>query len=79
MNEYVMLSTFQLELGSDLWVRAINASILVGCGKVSLGLAFSNNSGYESSVLDDIGDHGTCFFMTIDEGNCDIISVSKVA
>lgn len=79
MNEYVMLSTSQLELGSELWVGAVNASILVGCGKVSLGLAFSNNSGYESLVLDDIGEHGTCFLMTIDKGNNDIISVSKVA
>jgi hypothetical protein len=79
MNEYVMLSTSQLELGGDLRVRAVNASILVGCSKVSLGLAFSNNSAYESSVLDDIGDHGACFLMTIDEGNSDIISASKVA
>ena len=74
-----MLSTSQLDLRSEVTEWAVDFFILVRCGHVSLSLAFSNNTFYESFVLDDVGDDGTCFFMAIDEGNSHINCLGEVA
>jgi len=79
MYEYVMLSTSQLNLRSEVTERAVDFSILKFCSHVSLGLAFVNNNFDESFVLNDIGNDGTCFFMAIDEGYSHINSLGEVA